>query len=251
MNPLFSLGGSQMAIDSAIEIIKLAGKTNAPTIPIDNLIDVSKLDPAKLTAIAMKTGNKKLYDIAWNLTNGAAPKKPEAKLPVVVTAPREAPKLSVIKEKKRTKTIEEILAYRDRYRNLSILGIGLVLDCVYEIRNQGKKAMMISLKDCTVHWVTKLWEDKRVPRSHKFFKGFDCTGLAVVPLMKTDAKRGTKPYTSGPLYVSIRDGLEFCRKEGIIKLDGPVFGCTIKGADTYEKWGDMEGWLHDRVMNAS
>ena len=251
MNPLFSLGGSQMALDSALEIIKLAGKANAPTIPLDSIIDVTKLDPARLTKIAMETGNKKLYDIAWSLQSGKPMAKPKPTLPVVVTAPKESPKVSVMRTKKKNKTIDEIIAYVERYKNQTVLGIGLVLQRVYEIKDKSKSEKMITAKTLCQHWVQELWEDKRIPRSHKFFKGYDCTGMTIIAMEKKDDKRGTKPYTSGPLYVSIRDALQFCEKEGIIKYEGNTFGCTIKGADTHEKWKNIDEWLMDRILNAS
>lgn len=239
-----------MALDSALEIIKLAGKTNAPTIPIDSLVDVTKLDPKMLTDIAMRTGNKKLYDIAWNLKN-VTPAKKEPTLPVVVTAVKESPKVAVMRKTKKSKSIGEILAYVDRYKNLTVLGIGLVLNRVYELKDLNKKDKMITTRDLCVHYASTFWDDKRIPRSHKLFKGFDCTGLKIVPMDKRDDKRGTKPYTSGPLYVCVRDALQFCDREGVVKYEGNTFGCTIKGADTYDKWEKIDEWIMDRIMNAS
>jgi len=253
MNPLFSLGNSQMALDSALLIIKMAAKTNAPTIPLDSVIDVNKLDPAKLTKIAMETGNKKLYDIAWNLKNVKPAAKPEPRLPVVVSPAKTNPNVVPIRKGKSTKSIQEILTYCDKYRNTSILGIGLVLQRAFEIKDKPKKERVITLQELTVYWVEELWKDKRVPRSHKFFRNFDCTGLQIKPILKNDDKTGRKRYTTGPLYVALRDAVEFCRREGIIK-DEPgkgKFVCTIKGADLHGAWNKLDEWLLDRINNAS
>jgi len=252
MNPLFSLGNSQMAIDSALEILKMAGKPNA-AIAIDDVIDVSKLDPVKLTHIAMESGNKKLYEVAWNLKNVKGKKKPEPKLPVVVSQKVTAANVVPMKRTKNSKSIKEILTYIDRYKNAGILGIGLVLHRAYQVKDKSKTEKLITLQDTTVYWVEELWGDKRVPRSHKFFRNFDCTGVQIKPLLKNDDKTGRKRYTTGPLYVALRDGFEFCKKEGLIKDENnqAKFSCTIKGSDLYQTWNEIDEWLLDRIQNAS
>ena len=144
-----------------------------------------------------------------------------------------------------------MLAYVDKYKNTSILGIGLILHRAYMLKDKGKKDRLLSLKEVTMYWAEELWGHSKVPRSHKFFRNFDCIGTKITPLTKTDEKSGARPYTTGPLYVGLRDGLAYCKREGLVKEEGDSFFCTIRGADLHDAWKDIDGWLMDRIQNAS
>ena len=139
MNLVFSLGSSQMSLESAVEILKMAAKPNL-AIALDDAIDVNKLDPNRLTQIAMATDNRKLMEVAWNLRNVKPAKKVEPRLPTLPQKSEPPANVLPMRNRRKSNSIEDMLAYVDKYKNTSILGIGLILHRAYMLKDKGNQS---------------------------------------------------------------------------------------------------------------
>jgi len=241
----FLLNGTPLDAGEAATLIKtVKNSRTAPTIELSKVFDTSKLDSKALFEMAVDKGSQELASLAWKISVGKPAKKMKAGRPAAQKTVWEGPEA----------LIEEL----HKSRSYWAVGAAMILDYFSEINDWS------TLRKIAIFYINDIDASDKVPHDSVLYKGFTWSEELDMydPLaLRTGIDRKNTFYVS-PMYLSLREGMNWCMKNGLVEqksqvsygsLDGTSgptmqrvyynLRLTKRGQDVSQLWADSNEYI--------
>jgi hypothetical protein len=210
----FLLNGTPLDAGEAATLIKtVKNSRTAPTIELSEVFDISKLDSKALFEMAVDKGSQELASLAWKISVGKPAKKMKVGRPVVQKTVWEGPEA----------LIEEL----HKSQSYWAVGAAMILDYFSEINDWS------TLRKIAIFYVNDIdASDNKVPHDSVMYKGFTWSEELDMydPLVLRAGIDRRDTFHVSPMYLSLREGMNWCMKNGLVEQKSQVSYGSLDGA---------------------
>lgn len=258
MNFQFSLLGTPVEPNEAAALLTATKGANKKPLNIElsNLLDFNTVDSKKLFELAVESNNQDLASLAWKVSVNQKQHRPQLQ-----QTPNVLPK--------KVKQVIAHVAYTDIDNLIGKIVQSTTHCCIGAamILKAANDKEWITLRETALNFANSMWASPTISRKSRFFRGLILQNgkLTTLDLSAGVARRQT--FHVSPLYLSLREGLIFCAKEGLVEQRRMVStGCTDKektvpnsiaqmkrmyykvrltdrGRELCSHWGDIEYYI--------
>ena len=239
----FTYESTELNSEEAAALLSLANNTDDLTIDLSNVIKVNARSATEMFSLAVKHKNPQLASLAARLaiSSDNVDRSPKAKTINLVSSPIKkakkfkAPTKNALKEvlERRIEGPVENIINELLHRN-SRWAAGVVSILTFapgKTVNEGWQVETVTLKELAVEQNIALRRERLAPESLAF-KGFSFKGAYdVIPNDGPKVERNESFFTS-PTYNALREGLVFCKANGLVELSHGLSVGTNHPIDT-------------------
>jgi hypothetical protein len=256
MNFHFRLQGALIEPQEAFALLNATSSNSlkVPEIDLDKVIDIKNINSDSLFKMSVETNNSDLAALAWKVSVAQRNKKS-------VGVEETSAVVKKINHSIQQRSIEQIIEHIASANSYSRIGAAMLL----QTASENKKT---TIRKTAIHYVNKMWGNLNIPRGSKLFMGFEHSAEGLTPVIQTADIPRKETFHISPIYISLREGLLFCVKEGLLeqiqaysvgttssgtKTNYPgvdkmrrVFysiSATSKGKQLCSEWGDIENYI--------
>jgi hypothetical protein len=242
----FLLNGTPLEQSEAATLIKtVKNSRSAPTIELSEVFDRSKLDSKSLFELAVDKGSQELASLAWKISVGKSTKPVKRSGRVVPQTTWEGP--------------EAMIEALHKSASYWAVGAAMILHYFSEDNEWS------TLRKIATYYVNDIdMSDNKVPHDSVLYKGFQFSDEKeeFEPVVLRQGIDRKLTFHVSPMYLSLREGLNWCSKNGLVEqksqvsygsLDGSAgtemqrvyysIRLTQRGQDVIELWADAYNYI--------
>lgn len=256
----FLLQSTPIEHSEAVALMQAAQNKESGPFEIDlaKVINISKIDSKKLFDMAVKHENPNLATLAFKMS---VRHKDAPKAPTAVLTPTRAPRNQEVVV---GASIEDLIATLHDSNNYRAVGAALLIASTQ--RND-----WTTLKDIATNYVNKVWRESDISEKSVLFRGFKSIdeGLGPMwhPLELQPGVERKKTFHVSPIYIGLREGLLWCRKNDLIEQKSGIsvgtmranassnansmqrvyykIRATERGERMKSIWGDVDNYIYN------
>lgn len=262
MSLKFGLAGAVLEPNEAMMLLATVDPSlgSSDIIPLDALIDVTRLNAQDLFDLSVKQKNQALASLAWkvSISKESAP---------VSMRRNAAPEIIAHKKKKVTKyetPIDTLLEQLNTNSSYAFTGAAMLLKALKDSEGDS-----ITLRQAAVDVANQMWATygpEIKVRNSKFFKGFEYTDGLLKPVVMSSGIDRKHTFHVSPMYIALREGLLYAQSHGLVDkvklmsvgapyVDNPSTSknstrrmyykikLTERGKKLISMWGDLENYV--------
>lgn len=247
----FLLNGTPLEQGEAATLIKtFKNSRSAPTIELSEIFDMSQLDSKALFEMAVDKGSQELASLAWKISVGKQPKQVKRGRRPSTETTWEGP--------------EALIEALHKSASYWAVGAAMLLHYFSELNDWS------TLRKIAVFYVNELDENNNIPGDSILYKGFTFSNESgeFEPLDLRQSVERKQTFHVSPMYLALREGLNWCTKNGLVdqksqvsygSLDGEgvqsmqrvyySVRLTQRGHDVIALWADASDYIVNFFAN--
>ena len=255
MNFQFCLKGTPIDQHEAAALMTATrGAHKKPlSIELSNLLDFKTVDSKKLFELAVESNNQALASLAWKVSVDQKQQRPQ--LHQVV--PQKPVRVTAIHK---NHNVDELIDKMVQSTTYPFVGAAMILKAASDKE-------WITLRETALTFANSMWALPSISRNSRFFRGLTLENGKFTTLNQSSGVPRRMTFHVSPIYISLREGLVFCTKEGLVEQrQMQSTGCTdkervvsksiskmkrmyykvrltAKGHELCNHWGDMEHYI--------
>jgi hypothetical protein len=255
MNFQFCLKGNPIEPNEAAALLTVTrGVSKKPfEIELSTLLDFKTVDSKKLFELAVKNNDQALASLAWKVSMDQTQHRPKSQ-----KTTETKPKQTVFIHD--NTNVDEIIHKIVQSTAYPFVGAAMILKAASDKE-------WITLRETALMFANNMWAVPNVSRSSRFFRGLTVENGKFTTLDQSAGVPRRMTFHVSPLYISLREGLIYCIKEGLVEQRRMLStGCTDKqkvvslsiakmkrmyykvrltpkGQELCNQWGDMEDYI--------
>jgi len=255
MNFQFCLKGTPIDQNEAAALMTATrGASKKPlNIELSNLLDFNTVDSKKLFELAVENNNQALASLAWKVSVDQKQQLPQ--LHKVIS-----PKSVRVTPVHKNHDVVELIDKMVQSTAYPFVGAAMILKAASDKE-------WITLRETALTFANSMWVMPTISRNSRFFRGLAMENGKLTTLNQSAGVPRRMTFHVSPIYLSLREGLVFCTKEGLVEQrQMHSTGCTdkervvsksiskmkrmyykvrltAKGRELCGHWGDMEHYI--------
>lgn len=257
MNFQFRLLGTPVEPNEAAALLTATKGANRKPFDIElsSLLDFKTVDSKKLFDLAVENNNQDLASLAWKVSVNQKQSQPQFQHHV------ETPKkLKPVVVSQNDTSVDDLIDKMLRSTAYPFVGGAMLLKAASDKE-------WVTLRETALTLATTMWERFEVPPGSKFFRGLALQDGKFTTLDLSAGVPRRLTFHVSPLYISLREGLLFCLREGLVEQRRMLStGCkdkekvvstsiaqmqrmyykvrlTAKGKQLCSRWGDIDAYI--------
>jgi hypothetical protein len=252
----FHLNNTLIAHSEAEALFEACVSDKKPfTIDLENIIKIEKIDSKKLFELSVEKKSSELATLAWKLSLSSPVRTKKVK---TVITPQKTKKEKSVRTLSRTASLDDLIGELNSRNSYWAVGAALIL-------HQCNNEQWTTMKDVANNYVNKIWKTTDLSEKSVLFRGFVEQGEMLVPLEMKGGLQRRDTFHVCPLYIGMREGLGWCRRNNLIEQKSAIsFGttqgtraqnveqmqrvyykirATKRGLDMASMWADIDSYV--------
>jgi hypothetical protein len=258
MNFQFCLKGTPIDQNEAAALLTATRGANKKPLDIElsNLLDFNTVDSKKLFELAVENNNQALASLAWKVSVDQKQDRPQLQQ-TQIALPK---KIKQVVSTSADTSIDNLIDKMAQSTSHPFVGAAMLLKAANDKE-------WITLRETALSFANTMWAVPTVSRNSRFFRGLTLNKGKLTTLDLSSGVPRRQTFHVSPLYISLREGLVFCIKEGLVEQRRMLStGCTDKsrvvstaisqmkrmyykvrltnkGRELCSHWGDIEYYI--------
>jgi len=258
MNFQFCLMGTPVELNEAAALMTATRGTNKKPLDIElsNLLDFNTVDSKKLFELAVESNNQELASLAWKVSVNQKQHRPQLQQ-VQNVLPKKVKQVVVATS---NTSVDDLIDKMVQSTAYPFVGAAMLLKAANDKE-------WVTLRETALYFANSMWAAPTISRKSRFFRGLTWENGKLTTLDLSAGVPRRETFHVSPLYISLREGLIFCTKEGLVEQRRLLStGCTdkekivpnsiaqmkrmyykvrltAKGRELCSQWGDIEYYI--------